>query len=80
MQRILRLITVALVVAALALATALPAFAAGPPAPVANGGLGIAVTQVIGNPAGSVDGTHIAVCTVTAKNPATDLSDPGCPS
>lgn len=77
MQRILRLLAVALVVGALALATALPAFAKGPSAPVADYGLGTAVTQVIEH--ALVPGTHIAACTVSDKNPATSLEDPGCP-
>ncbi|MBI4338827.1 MAG: hypothetical protein HY680_02600 [Chloroflexi bacterium] len=79
MRRTRKLLAMLAVVGALTLATSATAIAAGPPAPVADYGLFTAVTQVIGNPAGTVDGTHIAVCTVTASNPATDLSDPGCP-
>lgn len=74
-KRFGRAMALFVVMGAVALSAA-PAFAKGPPAPAANGGLGTAVTQVIEH--ALVFGTHNAVCHVTGSNPATDLVDPNC--
>ena len=75
-KRLSRLVAVAAVIGLLALTTASPAFAKGPPEPAADRGLGTAVTNVIEH--ALVPGTHNAVCKVTANNPATSLVDPNC--
>ncbi len=76
-KRLSKFIALLAVLGVLTLATASPVFAKGPPAPVADGGLWTAVTQVLEH--ALVPGTHNAVCRVTASNPATSLVDPNCP-
>ena len=84
MKRLTKFVAVPIVMGLLLLATAVPAFAKGPPLPAADLGLGTAVTNVIvnglatpGHPANF--GTHNAVCSVELGNPATSLDDPNCP-
>ncbi len=89
----LKLLLVSAVAGLLMLATAVPAFAA-PPDGVANGGLGMALTQVIahtpGNganpptdteipPGAPGAGTHTAVGRIFGHNPAVDTCAPPFP-
>ena len=81
MTRALKLAVASITIGALTVMTAGTALAApgggkGPGVPMADTGLGAAVTNVIDH--AMVWGTHNAVCSVTGHNPATDLVDPTC--